>query len=59
MNPYLWVVTPLLIATCLYAVLAGGYYFALGRPGMAVGFIGYVIANVGFIYDALTMKGAV
>ena len=58
MNPYLWVVTPLLIATLLYAVLAGGYYFALGRPGMCLGFVGYVIANAGLIWDALSVKGA-
>ena len=56
MNPYLWVVLPLALATCLYAVLAGGYFFALGRPGMAVGFLGYVIANLGFIWDAVVTK---
>ena len=56
MNVYLWVVLPLALATVLYAVLAGGYFFAAGRPGMALGFFGYVVANVGFILDARGWK---
>ena len=56
MNVLLWVVLPLSIATGLYAVLAAGYFFALGRPGMALGFVGYCIANAGFILDAMGWK---
>ena len=53
MSLWLWVVLPLALATCLYAMLAGAYLLAASRPGMALGFLGYVIANVGFIWDAV------
>jgi|GEM_PF-3120177 len=52
-NGLLLVVVPLVLSSLLYAVLAVGYYAAAGRPGMALVFTGYVIANVGFIWDAL------
>lgn len=56
MSP-LWLVTPLALATALYAAQAVGYHFA-HRPGMVVAFIGYAIANAGLIYDAITqLKG--
>lgn len=42
----------LVTVSVLYAVAAGGYWFA-DRPGMAIGFVGYVVANVGLIWDAL------
>jgi hypothetical protein len=49
----LWVVTPLVIANILYATLAGGYFVIQHRPGMALAFAGYVIANIGLIWDAI------
>ena len=55
MNPW-WVIGPLLATTIIYAVTSGGYWFALRRPGMALAFAGYVLANVGLIWDALTTK---
>lgn len=45
-------VAMLVIVSVLYTLAAFGYWYA-GRPGMAVAFIGYVSANVGFIWDAL------
>lgn len=51
-----WVVLPLALAAVPYAVLVGGYYFIQHRPGMALAFAGYVIANAGLIWDALTFK---
>ena len=56
MNLWLWVVLPLALATGLYAVLAAGYLLAAGRPGMALLFAGYVIANLGAIWDALSVR---
>ena len=53
MNIWL-VVTPLILGTVLYALQAAGYAFFLSRPGMCAAFIGYVIANAGLIYDAIT-----
>lgn len=49
----LWVITPLVIASILYATLAGGYFVIQHRPGMALAFAGYVIANIGLIWDAV------
>jgi hypothetical protein len=34
-----------------YAVAAGGYFFGLGRYGMALTFFGYSVANIGLIMD--------
>ena len=45
-------VTMLILVSVLYALAAGGYWWA-GRPGMAVAFAGYIAANLGFIFDAL------
>ena len=42
----------LVIVSVLYLVAAAGYWYA-GRTGMAIGFCGYVAANIGFIVDAL------
>lgn len=52
----LWVIIPLSVTSCIYAVLAAGYLFAQHRPGMALAFVGYTLANLGLIYDALTFK---
>lgn len=49
----LWVVMPLVATSVIYSILAGGYFFVQGRPGMAVAFLGYVTANCGLIWDAL------
>lgn len=56
MNVWTWVVLPLALAAVIYGVLAGGYLVVLKRPGMCAAFVGYVIANAGLIYDALTVK---
>ena len=47
-----WVALMLVAVSVIYAATAGGYLFA-GRPGMALAFVGYVLANIGFIWDAL------
>lgn len=44
-------IAPLVIATLLYFWMAANYWFDLGRPGLAIAFIGYSVANFGFIYD--------
>jgi hypothetical protein len=56
MNIFLWVILPLAIASVLYATLAAGYFLVLGRPGMCLAFLGYILANIGFILDALDWK---
>lgn len=48
-----WVVLPLTATSVIYACLAAGYFFVQHRPGMCLAFIGYVIANVGLIWDAV------
>lgn len=53
MNVWLWIVTPLVLGSCVYAVLAAGYFFVQDRPGMALAFCGYIMANAGVIWDAL------
>lgn len=52
MNAVALVVLMLTAVSVIYAIMAGGYFWA-SRPGMALTFIGYVIANVGLIWDAL------
>lgn len=52
----LWVVLPLSVTSVIYALLAAGYWFVQGRPGMTLAFIGYVIANLGLVWDALTWR---
>ena len=56
MTPVLWAVLLLGVTAILYAGTTFAYYFT-GRPGMAVTFIGYVIANIGLIWD-LFQQGA-
>ena len=46
-----WVVLMLAATIAIYTGAALAYQFA-GRPGMALAFVGYVIANVGLIWDA-------
>ena len=52
MNGTYLVVLMLGLVSALYAASVAGYLFA-GRPGMALTFAGYVIANIGLIWDAL------
>ena len=52
MNAELLVGLMLAITAAIYVTTAGGYYWA-DRPGMALAFAGYALANVGFIWDAL------
>ena len=47
------IVAPLALASALYIAQAVGYSVVLSRPGMSLAFLGYVIANVGFVADAL------
>ena len=53
-NMMLIALLPIAIGAVLYVAQAVGYTVILHRPGMAVAFIGYAIANGGLIYDALT-----
>lgn len=50
MNFALWIAISTGVGTLLYLVTAGGYYMG-ARPGMAVTFVGYAIANLGLIWD--------
>ena len=50
MTPVYWVAAMLVLVSLIYGGAALAYYFSL-RPGMAVAFVGYVIANAGLIWD--------
>ncbi|MCR4302272.1 MAG: hypothetical protein NUV51_11715 [Sulfuricaulis sp.] len=52
MTPVLWVVAMLVTVSTIYLGAAVAYHYAL-RPGMALAFVGYVIANLGLIIDAI------
>ena len=53
MTPSTWVVAMLLAVSLIYGATALAY--SLGsRPGMALAFVGYVIANAGLIWDAIS-----
>jgi len=52
MTPTHYVILMLTTVAIQYAVAAGAYQFS-GRPGMAIAFVGYLIANIGLILDAL------
>ena len=52
MSPALWVVAMLVTVSTIYLGAAAAYQFA-DRPGMALAFVGYVIANIGLILDAM------
>lgn len=47
-------VLPLTLGIVLYLMQVLGYQFLLHRPGMALAFFGYALANVGLLYDAVT-----
>ena len=50
MPPVYWLPPILVLVSLIYGGAALAYYFSL-RPGMAVAFMGYVIANAGLIWD--------
>ena len=52
MSLNVWTSILLGIVSVLYLGTAIAYQFS-GRSGMAIAFIGYVIANCGLIWDAL------
>ena len=52
MTPAHWVVFMLVTVTLIYGATAVAYNMG-SRPGMALAFVGYVIANLGLIWDAL------
>jgi hypothetical protein len=51
-TPVHWTVLLLVIPAVCYGAAAFSYSASL-RPGMALAFVGYVIANAGLIWDAL------
>ena len=48
-------VLPLAIGFVVYCFQVIGYQFILNRPGMALTFFGYVLANAGLIWDAVSV----
>lgn len=52
MTPTAWLVSMLAATALIYSGTAFAYLWA-SRPGMMLVFIGYVIANVGLIWDAV------
>ena len=52
MTPLAWLVGMLATTAIIYAATAVAYHFSL-RPGMMLVFVGYAIANVGLIWDAV------
>lgn len=47
-----WLVGMLATTAVIYAATALAYHFSL-RPGMTLVFIGYALANLGLIWDAV------
>lgn len=45
----------LVLGAIVYVIIAVGYYFD-GRPGMVLAFAGYLIGNLGLLWDALSSK---
>ena len=52
MSPYHWVALMLVTVSLIYGGAAVGYLYG-ARPGMALAFVGYVVANIGLIWDAI------
>jgi hypothetical protein len=48
-------VLPLAMGALVYVGQVLGYQLVLNRPWMALTFLGYVIANVGLLMDALSV----
>jgi hypothetical protein len=55
MTPVSWLVLMLVIVTLIYTGTAVAYQLA-DRPGMALAFLGYMLANIGLIFDVLGTK---
>ena len=47
-----WLICMFTVVALIYAGTAVAYQYA-GRPGMMLVFVGYVIANIGLIWDAI------
>ncbi len=56
MTPTHWVIAMLVTVSLIYGGASAAYYFAV-RPGMALAFVGYVVANAGLIWDAIQQAG--
>ena len=52
MTPAGWIVTMLAVTALIYVITAVAYQTG-ARPGMALAFAGYALANLGFIWDAI------
>ena len=52
MSPSYWVALMLVTVSLIYGGAAIGYLYG-ARPGMALAFVGYVVANIGLIWDAM------
>ena len=50
MTPAEWVALMLVTVSLIYGGAAIGYWFG-ARPGMALAFIGYIVANAGLVWD--------
>jgi uncharacterized membrane protein YecN with MAPEG domain len=50
MTPTHWVALMLVVVSVVYGAAAVAYQLG-ARPGMALTFVGYIIANVGLIWD--------
>ena len=48
-------VLPLALGLVVYIGQVLGYQLILNRPGMALAFFGYVLANAGLIWDAVSV----
>ena len=48
-------VVPLALGLLVYVFQVFGYQLILNRPGMALAFFGYVLANAGLIWDAISI----
>lgn len=56
MSNTFWIaVGPMILGTVLYVLQTIGFAAILQRPGMALAFFGYALANVGIIWDAHQM----
>ena len=51
----IFAVLPLALGLLVYCFQVFGYQFILNRPGMALAFFGYVLANAGLIWDAVSV----
>lgn len=52
-----WAVAPLVIGAVLYLIQSANYFFGLNRIGLAIAFVGYVIGNLGLVYDIFEQWG--